>query len=310
MYALLYNPNARGTNVLQKEQLIAETKKRRGKIFCLYQTDSVIPVLEQLKMEGIKNIVLAGGDGTIRNFATQVRIHGNGIADDFHILPLPSGTINLMPPLITGLHGSPLSFLRRFDPQKMQRKTIRPLVLQQGDREWIGFSMIFGAVARVIEHVYDRDHTVGKAIGNFCTGIFAGFTGWPESYARHYEKMGVSLKIDEKQMDHTETMGVLLSVFSGLIFGLKPFPEKNPDKIRVLSYDIRPQQVVWPANLWKIFTGRVDTQDPRYINTGCDTVEIVTPEKYLNIDGNTCHITPGIPLTAKKGPSLNFFSRT
>ena len=307
MYALLYNPEARGTNLLQKELLIEETKRRNGKIFSLHQPDSVIPVLQQVQMEGIQNIVLAGGDGTIRNFATQIKNHGNGIANDLFIFPLPSGTINLMAPLITGFHGPPISFLKRFDPSMMKKKIIRPILLKQAEHEWVGFSMIFGAVARVIEHIYDKDHTAGKAIGNFFTGVFAGFTGFPRSYAQHYEKMGVSLKIDGKEMRHTQTMGVFLSVFSGLIFGLNPFPE-YPGKIKVLSYDLHPREVVWPPNMWRIFTGQIDTGDPRYINTGCDQVEITTAEQYLNIDGNTCHIDPNIPLTAKSGPMLTLFS--
>ena len=228
---LLINPNSRRNREHLGEivQLVDNCRHIHYRI--TEGPDDVSDALAFLAGQSVDLLAIAGGDGTISNFFTQLLSEG-----PFSSLPpiviLPGGTANMTAGDI-GLKGNLLSAVRRLcdylDQESAQASMHRRPILcvQPGPGQSARFGMFFGAGAIVqgINFTNENIHSRGmKSELSLGFGLMRTLWGISRQDPRFFQPTNMAIGIDHQPNDPQQSVTLLLvSSLERLFLNMRPY---------------------------------------------------------------------------------------
>ena len=310
---VLINPLS-GRNNGKGEALYAVLKSTAGvSLHRMEEFAAIGPALQQCAKDGITDLFISSGDGTIQAILTELA----GMKA-FKVRPnialLPHGTTNLTAGDI-GLHIGSIAAQARFisnlpDCRIAARHTVH--VTNPKDLPpRLGFTFGAGAAARATRsaQVDYNDKGVKGSMASFATiagglGKAAFSKPKPGDLKRLDRATPMTLVHEGNVVAEGDQLLFVATSLKRLFFGTQPFWGVRRGALRALSVSFPPPNILrWAV---PIMYGRVGgASPPGCVSFSADSFEITCAEPYV-LDGEFFDNPAKGPLRVKAGPEFNF----
>lgn len=310
---LIVNPRAgkdSGKGLALAEKLRAASNVS---IRVIERFDQIAGFLDEMAAEGVSDLFISSGDGTIHEIVTQL-----GERRPFPRQPrvalLPHGTTNLTAADL-GLRQRSIdaqaAFMRNLTPADLRnRATIRCANPADG-KPRLGMFVGTGAVADATKYCQDAFNAKGvkgqwATFGTLATGVWRTLFSAPDpSDPTRFDKpYDISVEVSGKTVVNGTQLLVMSTTLEKLVLNTRPFWGGKTGSIRTTSipYPV-PSVVRW---LLPAMYGGENRTMPEGCRSFCsETLEVVSRTMYV-IDGEFFDGPEGEPLRLETGPTFTF----
>ena len=310
---VILNPSAR-INKKKTAHIIKEFIEIFGNNAIVRATtgrEEIPQVIQKFHKEGIKLLLISGGDGTICNvLTTYINLYGQ---DELPIIvPLMGGTINMIGTDV-GLRENQLSVCRKLNDIIKSKKKI-PItergLLEVNDRNLsqsnYGFTWIDGLLYRFMIDYYSKG--AGVQVASMLT-IKIILMSLADSKNGMFKQIDSSVFIDDKALPNKKHIFIISSCLKRFVFGFNIFNDKPEPGISFNTVYMREPYLEKsrhkiPAGLYKGLKSD-DTGD--FINQAVKHLRIERNKGYI-IDGEICEHDQQTEIIINPGPKVNIFS--
>lgn len=310
---IILNPSAR-INKKKTANIIEELKNIFGSnaVVCPTSGKEEIPeVIKEFHKEGIKFLLISGGDGTICNVLTSyINLYGQ---DKLPIIvPLMGGTINMLGADV-GLREDQLSVCRKLNEifKNKERIPITQRGLLEVNDENLsqsnyGFSWIDGLLFRFMIDYYSKGAGVQVASMLAIKTILMSLA---DSESGIFKQIDSSVEIDNKKLPNKKHIFIISSclkrfVFGFNIFNAQPEPGISFNTVYMREPYLRKSRHKIPLGLYR---GLKSDDSGDFINQAVKNLRIEGNKGYI-IDGEIYEHDKGTEIIINPGPKVNIFS--
>jgi len=278
---------------------------------CTYDKSEIPDVMKEFNEEGIKLLLISGGDGTICNVLTSY-INLFGEAGLPIIVPLMGGTINMIGD-DAGLRKDQFQVSKNLHDLIIKKRAIP--VIKRGlvkvvdphlaEPEY-GFTWIDGLLYRVLLDYYNQGAGVQVASMMAVKLVLNSLSNADDSEFNDIESR---VFIENKKLPHENHLLIIASSLKKFVFGFDIFKEKaEPGKtfnaVYMRSEYLKKEKLKIPLGLYRSLES-----DPsgNFLNRSVETMVVEKNSGYI-IDGEIYKHSEEDIITLESGPDLNIYS--
>jgi hypothetical protein len=268
-------------------------------------------VMDEFRNEGVKLLLISGGDGTICSvLSTYIKLFGG---DNLPvILPLMGGTINMIGS-DAGLRNSQFSICRRLNDIVKSGEPIRVVergLLRINDsvlREpYYGFSWIDGYLYRFLIDYYRQG--AGIQVASVMT-IKTILTLLSNGDCSQFKNIDSTVYADGKKLPHDGHVMIIASCLRKLVFGFdifaeRPVPGQTFSLVYLSEAYIKKERHKLPLGLYMSLKS---DKDENFVNSAVHTLRVERNKGYI-IDGEIFRGGESRNILIEAGPRVRIFS--
>ncbi|MFI5323019.1 MAG: diacylglycerol kinase family protein [Thermodesulfobacteriota bacterium] len=268
-------------------------------------------VMDEFRNEGVKLLLISGGDGTICNvLSTYIKLFG---ADNLPvILPLMGGTINMIGS-DAGLRNSQFAICRRLndivkrgEPVKVVERGLLRINDSALSEPYYGFSWIDGFLYRFLIGYYKQG--AGIQVASVMT-IKTILTLLSNGDSSMFKDIDSTVYADGKKLPHDGHVMIIASCLKKLVFGFDIFADKSVpgrsfNMVYVREAYIRKERHKLPLGLYMSLKSDIDGN---FVNSAVNTLRVERNKGYI-IDGEIFTSDEHRDVLIEAGPVVRIFS--
>lgn len=278
---------------------------------CTYDKSEIPGVMREFNGEGIKLLLISGGDGTICNVLTSyINLFGEeGLPI---IVPLMGGTINMIGDdaglrkdqfqVSKNLHDS----LRKKRPIPVIKRGLVKVIDPHLPEPGYGFTWIDGLLYRVLLDYYNQGAGVQVASMMAVKLVLNSLSNADDS---EFSDIESRVFIENEKLPHENHLLIIASSLKKFVFGFDIFkdeakPGKTFNAVYMRSEYLKKEKLKIPLGLYRSLES-----DPggNFINRSAKTMVVEKNSGYI-IDGEIYNHSKEDTITLESGPELNIYS--
>lgn len=280
-------------------------------IIDVYSLSDLPSAIHLIKEEGVKLLMINGGDGTLQRLVTEL-IKNLPEKDLPIIVPLRGGTSNMIAGNM-GIRKNPLDtakilmhYLDAYgkEEETMQLLPVMPLkITDKSNGIKYGFAFTNGIVYKVQDLFTKQENPTFSTVVNLITTTIGGYMIGNPRIRKYYSKINADIYIDGKKYPEDRYLMTIAGVFQRLLLWFRPFysPDtKGVNRFYFLAAASDPWVII--RNLRAFSTGK--QIPPRAFNGTARQVQIKAECGYA-LDGELTR-DKYTDITIEQGPVFNF----
>lgn len=283
----------------------------RALVSCTYDKSEIPDVMEAFHDEGIKFLLISGGDGTICNVLTSyINLFGEERLPV--IVPLMGGTINMIGD-DAGLRKDQFHVSRSLNDLVINKRKIPVIkrgivkvIDQHLDEPTYGFSWIDGLLYRVLLDYYSQGAGVQVASMMAVKLVINSLANADDSEFRDIDS---SVYMEQEKLPHDNHLLIIASSLKKFVFGFDIFkddaePGRTFNAVYMRSEYLKKERLKIPLGLYRSLES-----DPsgNFINRSLTSMKVEKNSGYI-IDGEIYNHSNEDTITLKSGPELLIYS--
>lgn len=312
-FGVILNPAAK-INKKHSSDLIQGFSQIFGEsaiVSCTFDKSEIPDVMREFREEGIKLLLISGGDGTICNVLTSyINLFGEQALPI--IVPLMGGTINMIGD-DAGLRKDQFQVSKILNELVINKKEIPMLkrgIVKVIDKHLqepaYGFTWIDGLLYRFLLDYYSQGAGVQVASMMAVKLVLNSLSNADDS---EFNNIDSSVFMEDEKLPHDNHLLIIASSLKKFVFGFDIFkenaePGKTFNAVYMRSEYLKKERLKIPLGLYRSLES-----DPsgNFINRSLTKMEVQKNSGYI-IDGEIYNHSTEDTITLESGPELSIYS--